>query len=144
MGSISVTFTGASMAEVARLIAAWTPPLAPADSGSAASTSTTAASDLELIGRVLANVRGTQTRRLLRVIAEAGLKGETVTLSEALMSDFGVTSGSAFAGMVAQANRRGKTIMGRPLIGHPSTDLRAKVWQITPEDAKAVLKALDG
>jgi hypothetical protein len=33
--------------------------------------------------------------------------------------------------------------MGRALIDHPSADPRARIWRIAPEDARAVLEALD-
>ncbi len=144
MGTISLTFTGATMEEVARLVAAWSPPAsaAPGAVTSAVIVATTSWGNSAAIGRVLSGVHGAQSRRLLRRIAEAGLRGEHVQLSDALVSEFGVTGGTAFAGMIGPVNRRANAIMGRSLIGYPSTDPKARIWQIAPDDARAVLAAL--
>ena len=144
MTSISITFTGSTMDELLGLIAAWTPgggagkpsaiPPAPINA--------TKADDAAAIARVLSGVHGEQSRRLLRLLAEAALKDETVKLSAALVQDFGVTGGTAFAGMIGPVNRRAKKVMKRELIDYPSADPKARVWRIAPEDAQAVLDAL--
>jgi len=59
-----------------------------------------------------------KSRRLLRLLAEAGMKGEVVTLSATLVSDFGVSGGTAFAGMIGPVNRRAMAVLGRPLIDY--------------------------
>ena len=142
MGSISLTFTGSTMEEVAHLVASWAPP-APRDIGStkAVATSISPANEGAAIGRVLSGVNGHKSRRLLRLLAEAGLKGDVVKLSEALVHEFGVSGGTAFAGMIGPVNRRAKAIMGRSLIDYPEPKL--SIWRITPDDARAVLDALD-
>ena len=143
MGSISLTFTGASMDEVARLVAAWVPP-APRDAGrtKAVATSISPANEGAAIGRVLSGVNGHKSRRLLRLLAAAGLKSDVVKLSEALVHEFGVSGGTAFAGMIGPVNRRAMAILGRPLIDNAASDPSARVWRIGPEDARAVLDAL--
>jgi hypothetical protein len=144
MGTISITFTGASMEEVARLITAWAPPASAGASGAtpAVPVATTSWGNAAAITRVMSGVHGAQSRRLLRRIAEAGLKGDHVQLSEALIVEFGVTGGTAFAGMIGPVNRRANAIMGRYLIDYPSADPKARIWQIAPDDARAVLAAL--
>jgi hypothetical protein len=79
----------------------------------------------------------------LRYLAEAGLKGEIVKLSDSLVREFEVNSGTAFAGMIGPVNRRAARIMGRLLIDYPSADPTARIWRISPSDAAAVLEALD-
>ena len=143
MGSISLTFTGSSMEEVARIVAAWTPAAAGGSRGTSATVSPTSPADeAAAIGRVLSGVNGQKSRRLLRLLAEAGMKVEVVKLSESLVRDFGVTGGTAFAGMIGPVNRRAMAILGRPLIDYTASDPNARVWRITPSDAKAVLDAL--
>ena len=144
MGSISVTFTGATMEEVADLVAAWRPPVTRRSVGAhrAAVASVPPADDAAAIGRVLSGVNGQKSRRLLRLLAEAGMKGEVVTLSASLVRDFGVSGGTAFAGMIGPVNRRAMAVLGRPLIDNAASDPSARVWRIGPEDARAVLDAL--
>ncbi|MDR3633427.1 MAG: hypothetical protein P4L84_06285 [Isosphaeraceae bacterium] len=143
MGTISLTFTGSSMEEVARLVAAWTPPVARRSGGiSTAATSTTPADKAAGIGRVLSGVNGPKSLRLLRLLAEAGIEGEVVTLSASLVSNFGVSGGTAFAGMIGPVNRRAMAILGRPLIDNAASDPNARAWRIAPDDAGAVLDAL--
>jgi hypothetical protein len=45
--------------------------------------------------------------------------------------------------MIGPVNRRAKTLMKRELIDYPMADRKARVWRIAPEDAQAVLDALD-
>lgn len=142
MGTISLTFTGSTMEEVARLVGAWVPPVALAGTSRAEAPSSTA-DDAAVIRRVLSGVHGQQSRRLLRYLAEAGLRDESVKLSDALVREFGVAGGTAFAGMIGPVNRRAEKVMGRYLIDYPSADPKARVWRIAPEDAQAVLDALD-
>jgi hypothetical protein len=142
MGSISLTFTGSSMEEVARLIAAWTPPpLADPASTRAEATPLSTEDNAAAVRRIVSRVRGTQSLHLLRLLAEAGMKGENVTLSETLLRDFDAASGSAFGGMIGPVNKVAAGIIGRPLIDYP--DGKVGTWRIAPEDATAVLEALD-
>ena len=144
MGSISVTFTGSTMDEVAQLVAAWRPPVTRRSDGTnrTAVASVPPADAAAAIGRVLSGVNGQKSRRLLRLLADAGVKGEVVTLSATLVSDFGVSGGTAFAGMIGPVNRRAMAILGRPLIDNAAADPNARAWRIGPEDARAVLDAL--
>jgi hypothetical protein len=144
MGTISLTFTGSTMEEVAGLVAAWRPPVTRRSDGAhrAAVASVPPADDAAAIGRVLSGVNGQKSRRLLRLLAEAGMKGEVVTLSAALVRDFGVSGGTAFAGMIGPVNRRAVAVLGRPLIDNAASDPNARAWRIGLEDARAVLDAL--
>jgi hypothetical protein len=143
MGTISLTFTGSTMEEVAGLVAAWKPPAARRSGGiSTAATSTSPPDVATAIGRVLSGVNGPKSLRLLRLLADAGMKGEVVTLSASLVHDFGVSGGTAFAGMIGPVNRRAVAVLGRPLIDNAASDPNARAWRIGPEDAGAVLDAL--
>jgi hypothetical protein len=142
MGSISITFSGSTMEEVAGLVAAWTPPAPPGPASTRAeATPLSAEANAAAVRRVVSRVRGAQSLQLLRLLAEAGMKGENVTLSDALLQQFDATSGSAFGGMVGPINRVAAAIIGRPLIGYPNG--KVGTWGIAPEDATAVLEALD-
>lgn len=145
MAIISVTFTGSNMDEITQLIAAWVPPGARGVGSPAAAVAPVSAGDAaNAIGSVLEGIHGEKSRKLLRYLATAGLKGEVVKLSESLAHEFEVTSGTAFAGMIGPVNRRAKRIMGRLLIDYPSADPKARIWRIAATDAGAVLEALEG
>jgi hypothetical protein len=142
MGSISLTFTGSSMEEVARLVAAWTPPPLAGPAPTRAEAAPLSPEDNAAAVRgVVSFVRGKHSLHLLRLLAEAGLKGENVRLSETLVREFDATSGSAFGGMIGPVNKVAAATLGRPLIDYPEG--KVGVWHIAPEDAKAVLEALD-
>ena len=142
LGTISLTFTGSSMEEVARLVAAWTPPAHPGPASTRAEATPLSAEDnAAAVRRVVSRVRGAHSLHLLRLLADAGIKGQNVTLSETLLQEFDATSGSAFGGMVGPINRVAAGIIGRPLIDYP--DGKVGTWRIAPEDAAAVLEALD-
>ena len=131
------------MDEVAGLVAAWKPPAARRSGGiSTAATSTAPADKAAGIGRVLSGVNGPKSLRLLRLLAEAGIEGDVVTLSATLVSEFGVSGGTAFAGMIGPVNRRAMAVLGRLLIDNAASDPNARAWRIGPEDAGAVLDAL--
>jgi hypothetical protein len=140
MASISLTFTGSTMDEVARLIAGWRP-AAGGGAVAAGPAPMSSADDSAAVRRVVSLVNGQLSRRLLRLLAEAGLRGETVELSNSLMQGFKATSGSAFGGMIGPVNRVAIEIMGRKLIDNP--DPRLAVWRVRADDAAAVLEALD-
>jgi hypothetical protein len=144
MGTISLTFSGPTMEEVAGLVAAWKPLVTRRSVGAhrAAVASVPPADEAAAIGRVVAGVNGQKSRRLLRLLAEAGMKGEVVTLSASLVRDFGVSGGTAFAGMIGPVNRRAMAVLGRPLIDNAASDPNARAWRIAPSDAGAVLDAL--
>jgi hypothetical protein len=88
-------------------------------------------------------VDGATGRRLMHLLAEAGITGEVVTLSAALVRDFGVSGGTANAGMIGPVNGRAMAVLGRPLIDYTASDPNARVWRIAPGDARAVLDALN-
>jgi hypothetical protein len=142
MGTISLTFTGSSIEEVARLVAAWTQPSHPGPASTRTETAPLSAEDnAAAVRRIVSRVRGTHSLHLLRLLAEAGMKGENVTLSETLLQDFDTASGSAFGGMIGPVNKVAAGIIGRPLIDYP--DGKVGTWRIAREDAAAVLEVLD-
>jgi hypothetical protein len=144
MATISVTFTGSNVDEVAQLIAAWVPPVARGVGRPVAAVALVSAGEsANAIVSVLEGIHGEKSRQLLRYLADAGRKGEAVKLSESLMREFGVSSGTAVAGIIGPINRRAGRIMGRPLVAYPSADPKARIWQISRPDAEATLAALD-
>jgi hypothetical protein len=155
MAAISVTFQGESWDEIYRLIAAC-PTVGPAVVISNPGPSTTAASgtpqappatspppsafsNAERVRSVLDHVNGEKSKHLLLRLAALGVRDESLTLTPALVEEFGVTSGTAFSGMIGPVNRRAEKKLGRLLIAYPSPDRKVRVWRLSPEDAQVVL-----
>jgi len=84
-------------------------------------------------------VKGERSRRFLRQVAEASVKGKTVRLSEALVSDYGGTKSVTMAGIVSGANRRMMKVAGRLLITRDSQG-----YAMSHDDAAGVLAAFAG
>jgi hypothetical protein len=141
MGSLSITFHGASMDDIARDVAGWLAGLGAGLRTGASEVTERGPNSVAAIAKVLSGVHGEQSRRLLRQLAEAGLEGEAVHLTGSLVSEFGVTGGTAFAGMIGPVNRRAKAVLGRPLIDSRSPDPNSRSWRIESKDAWAVLEA---
>lgn len=145
MADITLKFSGSSYAEVHGLVAAWLAAAMPVGVPSTGTTSAPSVSgaadrdDADAVKKVLAGVHGKASKRLLLYLAEAGLRGESVKLSAALIKEFGVTSGTAFSGMIGPVNRRAGKYMGTLLIEYPSPDPKARIWRLSPEHARIVL-----
>ena len=144
MGTISITFHGATTDEIARDMAAWLASTGRVTGAPSSSSVASSARDAATIASVVSGVHGEQSRRLLRLLAVAGLRKETLALSTELVREFDVSGWTAFAGMIGPVNRRAKRRLGRELIEYPASDRKARVWRVAPEDAQAVLDALDG
>ncbi len=141
MATVSVTFSGASLGDVAGAAQEWLAAIgvrvdAPQQPDRAAPEPPAG------VSRVLAGVRGAKSRRLLRLLAKAGVEGRSVELTPALVEQFGAVSGTAFSGMIGPVNRRAQSLLGRPIIVYPSTDSQTIEWRIAPETARAVLDLL--
>lgn len=145
MASISITFSGESFVEVARRISEWAaqsasaPASASAKSGQISDPAFRAIPSEDAVRAVLRGIHGAQSRRLLVRLAELGAAGESLSLSDSLIAEFGASSGTAFSGMIGPVNRRAKEVMGSLLIKYPSPDPKARVWCLLPEHAKVVL-----
>ena len=103
MRGVSITFHGATIDEVARDIIAWL--------GVAARSSRAPSAHASDAPAIAVSCRESMANRAADScpwLAEAGRLGESVELSPELMNEFGVASGTAFAGMIGPGNRRAK------------------------------------
>ena len=81
-------------------------------------------------------VKGERSRRFLSQVAEASAKGEAISLSDALVAEYGGTTNVVMAGVVSGVNRRMKTVAGRLLIERDSHG-----YAMSRDDATGVLAA---
>lgn len=87
---------------------------------------------------VLGAIRGPDSRRLVRELAEAAVRGDAFPFNDELKARYGKTSGTAFAGMVSGPNKLARRIAGRDLI---AWDAAVRGYRMDPLDAHVVLAA---
>jgi hypothetical protein len=90
---------------------------------------------------VLRGVRGLDSRRLVREVAELSLADRALVLDEALRQRYGKTTGTAFAGIVAGPNKVMRRVAGRDLL---VWDPGAGGYRMHPADAEIVLQTTWG
>ena len=88
------------------------------------------------LGEVLHAVRGADSRRLLREVAELSTRDEALVLNGELAARYGKQTGTAFAGIVAGPNKVMRRIARRDLI---TWDADARGYRMDPADAEIVL-----
>ena len=89
------------------------------------------------LGEVLNAVRGADSRRLLREVAELSTRDEALVLNAELAARYGKQTGTAFAGIVAGPNKVMRRIARRDLI---TWDADARGYRMDPADAEIVLQ----
>jgi hypothetical protein len=89
------------------------------------------------LGEVLNAIRGADSRRLLREVAELSTRNEALILDGALTARYGKRTGTAFAGIVAGPNKVMRRIGRRDLI---IWDGDARGYRMNPADAEVVLQ----
>ena len=89
------------------------------------------------LGEVLNAIRGADSRRLLREVAELSMRDTTLVLDGALTARYGKRTGTAFAGIVAGPNKVMRRIARRDLI---TWDGDARGYRMDPADAEIVLE----
>lgn len=89
------------------------------------------------LGEVLNAIRGADSRRLLREVAERSLRDEALVLDTELTARYGKTTGTAFAGIVAGPNKVMRRVARRDLI---TWDGDARGYRMDPADAEIVLQ----
>jgi hypothetical protein len=89
------------------------------------------------LGEVLNAVRGADSRRLLREVAELSTRDEALVLNAELAARYGKRTGTAFAGIVAGPNKVMRRIARRDLI---TWDADARGYRMDPADAEIVLQ----
>ena len=89
------------------------------------------------LGEVLNAIRGTDSRRLLREVAELSMRNAALVLDKDLAASYGKRSGTAFAGIVAGPNKVMRRVARRDLI---SWDADARGYRMDPADGEIVLE----
>jgi hypothetical protein len=93
------------------------------------------------LGEVLNAIRGTDSRRLLREVAEHSTRNAALVLDADLAQRYGKRTGTAFAGIVAGPNKVMRRVARRDLI---SWDADARGYRMDPADAEVVLERWPG
>ncbi len=93
------------------------------------------------LGEVLNAIRGTDSRRLLREVAELSTRNTALVLDADLTQRYGKRTGTAFAGIVAGPNKVMRRVARRDLI---SWDPDARGYRMDPADAEIVLERWPG
>ena len=88
------------------------------------------------LGEALNAIRGADSRRLLREVAELSLHGAALVLDAKLTARYGKTTGTAFAGIVAGPNKVMRRVARRDLV---SWDPDVRGYRMDPADAQIVL-----
>ena len=89
------------------------------------------------LGEVLNAIRGADSRRLLREVAELSTHNEALVLNAALTARYGKHTGTAFAGIVAGPNKVMRRVARRDLI---TWDADVRGYRMDPTDAAIVLQ----
>jgi hypothetical protein len=89
------------------------------------------------LGEVLNAIRGTDSRRLLREVAELAMHNAALALDADLAARYGKRTGTAFAGIVAGPNKVMRRVARRDLI---SWDADARGYRMDPADAEIILQ----
>ena len=85
---------------------------------------------------VLNGIRGPDSRRLVREVAELSVNGRVLVLDESLRERYGKSTGTAFAGIVAGPNKVMRRVARRDLL---IWDAAAEGYRMHPADAEIVL-----
>lgn len=91
------------------------------------------------LGEVLNAIRGTDSRRLLREVADLSTRDAALVLDADLAERYGKRTGTAFAGIVAGPNKVMRRVARRDLI---IWDADARGYRMDPADAEIVLARL--
>jgi hypothetical protein len=89
------------------------------------------------LGEALNGIRGRDSRRLLREVAELALQDKALTLDAELTARYGKTTGTAFAGIVAGPNKVMRRVARRDLV---TWDADVRGYRMDPIDAEIVLQ----
>jgi hypothetical protein len=91
----------------------------------------------EQMALVLRAIRGLDSRRLVREVAELSLGDRVLVLDETLRQRYGKRTGTAFAGIVAGPNKVMRRVARRDLL---IWDPAAGGYRMQPADAEIVLQ----
>ena len=123
--------------EDALLALAWRWVMGPGRSGPVGDPSDQGDLRRRQLGEVLNAIRGADSRRLLREVAELATHNEALVLNADLRARYGKHTGTSFAGIVAGPNKVMRRVARRDLITWDA-DLRG--YRMDPTDAEIVLQ----
>jgi hypothetical protein len=89
------------------------------------------------LGEVLNAIQGSDSRRLLREVAELSTRNAALALDADLTARYGKQTGTAFAGIVAGPNKVMRRVAHRDLI---TWDADVRGYRMDPADAEIVLE----
>jgi hypothetical protein len=89
------------------------------------------------LGEVLNAIRGADSRRLLREVADLSTHNKALVLDADLAARYGKRTGTAFAGIVAGPNKVMRRVGRRDLI---TWDADSRGYRMDPADAEIVLQ----
>ena len=89
------------------------------------------------LGEALNAIRGADSRRLLREVAELSLEAAALVLDAGLTARYGKKTGTAFAGIVAGPNKVMRRVARRDLV---TWDADVRGYRMDPADAEIVLQ----
>lgn len=89
------------------------------------------------LGEALNSIRGADSRRLLREVAELSLTSAALVLDKNLAARYDKKTGTAFAGIVAGPNKVMRRVARRDLV---TWDADARGYRMDPADAEIVLQ----
>ncbi len=89
------------------------------------------------LGEVLNAIRGADSRRLLREVAELSTRNQALVLDADLAARYGKRTGTAFAGIVAGPNKVMRRVARRDLI---TWDPDARGYRMDAADADVVIQ----
>ena len=89
------------------------------------------------LGEVLNAIRGADSRRLLREVAELATRDAALVLDADLTARYGKRTGTAFAGIVAGPNKVMRRVARRDLI---TWDADVRGYRMDPADAEIILQ----
>jgi hypothetical protein len=89
------------------------------------------------MGEALNGIRGKDSRRLLREVAELSMQGAALPLDAELAARYGKKTGTAFAGIVAGPNKVMRRVARRDLV---TWDADVRGYRMDPADAELVLQ----
>lgn len=89
------------------------------------------------LGEALNGIRGPDSRRLLREVAELSIQGAALVLDADLTARYDKRTGTAFAGIVAGPNKVMRRVARRDLV---TWDADVRGYRMDPADAEIVLQ----
>ncbi len=89
------------------------------------------------LGEVLNAIRGPDSRRLLREVAELSMQDAALVLDATLTARYGKRTGTAFAGIVAGPNKVMRRVARRDLV---TWDADVRGYRMDPADAAIILQ----